>query len=124
MYSELTLKEFEWYLRDLFFRSSKSNREISILKKENVAENLKKYLRYKNLEILEIYNLLDIVLDKMHNDNIIKINEKNIEFRSKIERKQCDKCFYINYLFENEIIKCKRCNSPDLKEFPKKKDIQ
>lgn len=123
MYSEITLKEFEWYLRDLFFRNSKDtkNLEVDYLEKEKIAENLKNYLRYRDLDILEIHNLLDIVLERMVKDNIIKIDEKKVKIRLKIDRKQCTKCFYINYLWESEIIKCKRCDSSDLREFPPKK---
>ena len=126
MYSEITLNEFEWYLRDLFFRNSKDNKQLEIdyLEKERIAENLKNYLRYRDLDILEIHNLLDIVLERMVKDNIIKTDEKKVKIRSNIERKQCTKCFYINYLWENEIIKCKRCDTSDLREFqPKKKSI-
>ena len=122
----MTLKEFEWYLRDLFFRNSKDNKksEVDYLEKERIAENLKNNLRYRDLDILEIHNLLDIVLERMVKDNIIKIDEKKVKIRLNIERKQCTKCFYINYLWQNEIIKCKRCDSSDLREFqPKKKSI-
>jgi hypothetical protein len=123
MNSEIALKEFEWYLRDFFFRTGKNNKEKAIItmKIEKVAENLKNYLRYKDTDILEINNLLDTVLKKMHKDNIIKMNEKDIEFKAKAERKQCSICFYINYLYESEIKNCKRCKSNDLQEFPKRK---
>ena len=98
MYSEVALKEFDWYLRDLFFRTGKNNKDKTIItiKIDKVAESLKNYLRYKDTDILEINNLLDIVLKKMHGDNIIKINGENIEIKTRAERKQCGICLYIN----------------------------
>jgi hypothetical protein len=123
MYSEIALKEFDWYLRDFFFRTGKNNKDKTIItiKIDKVAESLKNYLRYRDTDILEINNLLDIVLKKMHGDNIIKINGEYIEIKTRAERKQCGLCLYINYLYENEIKNCKRCKSFDLQEFPKKR---
>jgi predicted Zn-ribbon and HTH transcriptional regulator len=124
MYSDIKLKEFEWYLRDLFFRTTSNNKNMDILvnfKRDEISSSLRKYLRYKNTDIEEISNLLEIVLNKLQKDNVLTIDNKNIKIDSKLKRKQCSNCFYINYLSINEPIQCSRCNSQDLHDFPKRK---
>lgn len=123
MYSEIKLKEFEWYLRDFLFRATNNNKNTDLLinfKKDDMSSSLRKYLRYKNSDIEEISNLLEIVLIKLQKDKVLTINNKNIKIEAKLTRTQCSKCFYINYLSINESIQCSRCNSPDLHKFPKR----
>jgi hypothetical protein len=123
MYSEIKLKEFEWYLRDFFFRASNNNKntEIAInFKRDEIPLSLREYLRYKHSSIEELSNLLEVVLIKLQKDNFLTIENKNIKIDSRLIRKQCSKCFYINYLSINESIQCSRCNSPYLHEFPKR----
>ena len=123
MYSEIKLKEFEWYLRDFFFRTINTNKNKNLLvsfKRDEILSSLRKYLRYKNSEIEEISNLLENVLIKMQKDNVLTTNNKDIKIDSQLTRKQCSKCFYINYLSKNEPIHCNRCNSPELREFRKR----
>ena len=123
MYSEIKLKEFEWYLRDFFFRTINTNKNKNLLvsfKRDEILSSLRKYLRYKNSEIEEISNLLENVLIKMQKDNVLTTNNKDIKIDSQLTRKQCSKCFYINYLSINEPIQCTRCNSLDMHDFPKR----
>ena len=123
MYSEIKLKEFEWYLRDFFFRYKDNNKNTDVLnnfKRDEIHSSLRKYLRYKNSDMEEISNLLEIVLIKLQKDKVLTIDNKNIKIDSKLVRKQCSKCFYINYLLLNEIIQCSRCDSLSLHEFPKR----
>jgi len=130
MYSEIKVKEFEWYLRDLFFRINKNNNNndkelIKDFRKEEIAKFLiKNYLRYRDFEFDEISNLLNIVLEDMQKNNILIIDNELIKIHSKFNRKQCTKCFYINYLSLNEGICCRRCHSNNLQEFPRKKNTQ
>jgi hypothetical protein len=126
VYTEITLKEFEWYLRDLFFRSNTNNNQkfIDSFKKEDIINTLlKKYLRYRNSEYAEISDLLNIVLTKLQKKKVIEFEEDNstVKLHSKFVRKQCKKCFYINYLSTNENPQCFRCNSGELQEFPNRK---
>jgi hypothetical protein len=126
VYSEITLKEFEWYLRDLFFRSGANNNPefIDSFEKEEIIDTLlKKYLRYRNSGYDEISGLLNIVLTNLESKKVIEFekNSNTIKIYSKFYRKQCKKCFYINYLSVNENIRCNRCNSAELHDFPNKK---
>ncbi len=125
MYSDVILKEFEWHLRDLFFKSNKSNNldyKMNFRKDEIVNSLIKNYLRYRNSDSDEIANLLNIVLENMQRNNVLMVMDNEIiKISSKFNRKQCIKCFYINYLSLNEPIRCHRCNSDNLQEFPKKK---
>jgi hypothetical protein len=123
MYSEIKLKEFEWYLRDFFFRSTNNNKNTDLVvnfKRDEIPSSLRKYLRYKSSDIEEISNLLEIVLIKLQKDKVLTTDIKSVKIDSKLIRKQCSKCFYINYLSTNEPIQCSRCKSPDLHEFPKR----
>ena len=123
MYSEYKIKEFEWYLRDFFFRVTNNNKNIDIVinfNRDEISLSLRKYLRYKHSSFEEISNILEVVLIKMQKDNVVIIDDKNIKINSKLIRKQCGKCFYINYLSENEQIQCSRCNSRYLHDSPKR----
>jgi hypothetical protein len=128
MYSKIKIKEFEWYLRDLFFRTNNNNNNdkdfINDFRKDEIARVLiKNYLRYRNSELDEISNLLNIVLENMQKNNILIVDNEKIKIHSKFNRKQCTKCFYINYLSLIEAICCSRCKSENLQEFPKKKNM-
>jgi hypothetical protein len=128
MYSDIKLKEFDWYLRDLFFRTNKNNnndKKIENFSKEEIAKFLiKNYLRYRNSGFDEISNLLNMVLDDMQKNNILIVDNEIIKIHSNFNRKQCAKCFYINYLSLKEDIHCRRCDSDNLQEFPKKKNMK
>lgn len=120
---KIVLKEFEWYLRDLFFRSSINNNQrfIDCFRKEDIINTLlKNYLRYRNSEYKEISDLLDIVLTGLNARNVLKYEKdtNDIILYSNFERKQCKKCYYVNYLSVNENIQCSRCNSVEMQEFP------
>ncbi len=126
MYSQTILKEFEWHLRDLFFRSNKNNNQdfIKYFRKDEVVNDIiNNYLRFRNSDPDEILNLLNRVLENMQKINVLMIvDSETIKISSNFNRKQCTKCFYINYLSINEHIQCSRCNSDNLQEFPKRKN--
>ena len=124
--SEIALKEFEWYLRDLFFRSNfnSSQTVIDRLDREDIINTLlKSYLRYRNYEYDKMSDLLNTVLASLDSKNVIKFEKDagSVIFLSKFDRKQCKKCYYINYLSINESIQCSRCNSLEIQEFPPRK---
>jgi predicted Zn-ribbon and HTH transcriptional regulator len=124
--SDIVLKEFEWYLRDLFFRSNFNNRQkaIDCINREEIINTLlKNYLRYRNYDYDKISNLLNTVLANLHAENVIKFEKdaNNVKLYSAFDRKQCRKCYYINYLSVNEKNQCSRCNSGEVQEFPSRK---
>lgn len=123
MNPEILLSEFEWYLRDYFFRIN--NKDNNAVKKrfsiKEISEYLhKNYLRYKSWELDQINEFLDKALAVMNEKKAImkKTGDSHIELYSNFDRKQCGHCFYINYLSINEEIKCQRCKSIELKDFP------
>ena len=125
MNSEVIVREFEWYLRDYFYKINKDKNEQELtkeFKKEEIPNALIKiYLRYRNSDPNEIKDLLNTVTSIMHKNNILFTNNDNINIYSNLDRKQCVQCYYINYLFKNEPIKCSKCNSKILREFPPSK---
>ncbi len=123
---EIELRELEWYLRDLFFRANANNSQIFIdrFRKEDIINTLlKNYLRYRNYEYEKISNRLNTVLTDLHSKNVLMFDKEidNIKLYSKFDRKQCKKCYYINYLSKNEDIQCSRCSSIEMQEFPPRK---
>ena len=116
------VKEFEWYLRDHFFR--KSNQGIVKFKKETLAEEIiNSYLRYRNSDIQMINEILTIVMKNLISRRVIQeINAdlQSIELTGKLSRLQCSDCFYISYLSINEARSCLRCSSNGLVDFPRK----
>ena len=114
------------YLRDLFFRSNVNNSQkvIDCFNREDIIDTLlKNYLRYRNYDYDKISDLLNTVLANLHSKNVIKFEKdsKNVTLCSVFDRKQCKKCYYINYLSINEKIQCSRCNSDEIQEFPSRK---
>lgn len=125
MNSEVKIKEFEWYLRDYFFKVNKDKNDKALtkeFKKDEIPNFLiKTYLRYRNSDLNEIRDLLNTVTSNMYKNNILIENNETISIYSNLDRKQCVQCYYINYLFKNESLQCSKCNSKDLREFPPKK---
>ncbi len=124
--SEIVLKEFEWYLRDLFFRSNVNNSQkvIDCFNREDIINTLlKNYLRYRNYDYDKISDLLNTVLANLRSKNVISFEKdsNNVKLYSVFDRKQCKKCYYINYLSINEKIQCSRCNSVEIQKFPSRK---
>jgi len=124
--TEILSFEFEWYLRDYFFRinnrndgefkSMFDNDEICSFMKEN-------YLKYRNWNMKEITELFSSVISDLHDRNvlIVKKDTRAVMLKSRFERKQCANCYYVNYLSTAESPNCHRCKSINLKDFPFKK---
>jgi hypothetical protein len=120
--SEVEIKEFEWYLRDYFFRQyNQGNQEFN---KETLVQGIRFYLRYRNSEWRKISALIDSVVESLSSRSVVVIKEVDgnpIRLTSGLSRLQCSKCFYISYLGSNEPMKCLRCSAMELHDFPKKK---
>ncbi|HKO65976.1 MAG TPA: hypothetical protein VJU13_12300 [Candidatus Nitrosocosmicus sp.] len=126
MNTEILSFEFEWYLRDYFFRVNNKNdedfkdtfdiNEICRYMKEN-------YLKYKNWNMEEITKLFNIVILDLHNRNVLifKNDVGAAILQSRFVRKQCSNCYYVNYLSSLEPPNCHRCKSDNLKDFPSRK---
>lgn len=135
-------KELEWYLRDFFFRINNS-KDIDKIAGLDISKKLSKedsqgfmskfqidevtrylrnnYLRYKNSDMYELSIIVENVMSNMEDLTVLrKENAKIIKLYSSFERKQCSTCFYINYISKNDNLKCQRCGSEKLTEFPKK----
>jgi hypothetical protein len=120
--SEIEIKEFEWYLRDYFFRQyNQGNQEFN---KDILIQGIRFYLRYRNFELRKIAALIDSAVESLSSRSVVVIKEVDvnpIRLTSGLSRLQCSKCFYISYLSSNEPMKCLRCSAMELHDFPKKK---
>ena len=126
MNTEILSFEFEWYVRDYFFRiNNRNHNDIkSIFDTNEICRFMKEnYLKYKNWNIEEITKLYNIVISDLHDRNvlIVKKDTDTIILKSRFVRKQCVNCYYINYLSSPESRNCHRCKSDNLKDFPSKK---
>jgi hypothetical protein len=131
---DIEIKEFEWYLRDYFFRQSNNNHDNSRQKfqKEKLGiEMMNLYLRYRNSNLEKLNELVNIVSENLLSRQVIikknsgnteaEDNDSSFELTSKLSRLRCSKCFYISYLSNNEPKNCLRCLSTELHDFPKRK---
>jgi hypothetical protein len=130
---DVEIKEFEWYLRDHFFRKSSNNNQGSRQKfqKDTLGkEMMNLYLRYRNSNLEKLNELVNIVSENLLSRQIIikrssntaaKDNDSSFELTSKLSRLQCSRCYYISYLANNEPKNCLRCSSTELHDFPKRK---
>ena len=131
---DIEIKEFEWYLRDHFFRQSSNNNQRSRQKfqKDTLGkEMINLYLRYRNSNLEKINELVNIVSENLLSRQVIikrssntaaeDNNDSSFELTSKLSRLQCSRCFYISYLADNERKNCLRCSSTELHDFPRRK---
>ena len=126
MNTEILSFEFEWYLRDYFFRINNRNDQHfkSIFDNNEICRFMKEnYLKYKNWSIEEITKLFNIVISDLLDRNvlIVKKDTNLVVLKSRFTRKQCANCYYINYFSSSEPPNCHRCKSDNLKDFPSKK---
>ena len=132
---DIEVKEFEWYLRDYFFRQSSTNNNNHGSRQKFQKETLGKemmnmYLRYRNSNLEKLNELVNLVTEnllsrqviiKQSSDRTEKDNNSSLELTSELSRLQCSKCFYISYLSNDEPKSCLRCSSTELHDFPKRK---
>jgi hypothetical protein len=124
--TEILSFEFEWYLRDYFFRVNNRNGEDfeSIFDNNEICSYMKEnYLKYRDWKVEEITKLFNTVIYDLHDRNvlIVKKDTGKIILKSRFVRKQCSNCYYINYLSSSESMNCHRCKSDNLKDFPPRK---
>jgi hypothetical protein len=131
---DIEIKEFEWYLRDHFFRqsSNKNQRRRQKFQKDTLGkEMMNLYLRYRNSNLEKLNELVNIVSENLLSRQVIikrssntateDSNDSSFELTSKLSRLQCSRCFYISYLADNERKNCLRCSSAELHDFPRRK---
>ena len=120
MFNDIEIKEFEWYLRDYFFRQSNSQQDSRhIFQQERVGiEMMNLYLRYRNSNLEKLNELVNIVSENLisrhvliKKSNKITADNSSLELTNKLSRLQCSKCFYISYLGIEEPRNCLRCSS-------------
>jgi ssDNA-binding Zn-finger/Zn-ribbon topoisomerase 1 len=119
--TDVKIRELDWYLRDHLFKQSNKGR-LEFEQKILPSEMIKTYLRYRDENIDEISQLVDIVVGDLLHHQVIKMSDSHsFELSSTLRRLQCAKCYYISYLAEEEEQACLRCNSRTLAEFPNKR---
>jgi hypothetical protein len=121
---DVEIKEFEWYLRDHIFRQSNNQGRHKFQKETLVKEMMNLYLRYRNSNLENLNEMVNLVSENLLSRKVIKMNsdtDKSLEVTSNLSRLQCSKCFYISYLSSNEPKNCLRCSCTELYDFPKRK---
>lgn len=118
--TDVRIRELDWYLRDHLFRQSNKGRQ-EFEQRVLPSELIKTYLRYRNDDLDQISQLVDIVVGNLLHQHVIKKKGvDSFELHGTLKRLQCSKCYYVSILAEAEEIACLRCNSRTLDEFPKK----
>lgn len=121
---EIEVKEFEWYLRDHFFRQSNNQGKQKFQSETLAKELMNLYLRYRNSNLENLNEMIDLVSESLLSRHVIKRSsdtDNSLELTGKLSRLQCSKCFYISYLSSNELKNCLRCSRTELHDFPKRK---
>jgi hypothetical protein len=118
--NEREIKEFEWYLRDYFFRRQSNQGKQQFQKEILGDEMINLYLRYRNSNPEKMNNMINIVLENLASLKVITNTDNSIELTTSLSRLQCSICFYISYLSNNEPRNCLRCSSTQLHNFPRK----
>jgi hypothetical protein len=120
LFNEREIKEFEWYLRDYFFRRQSNQGKQQFQKEILGDEMINLYLRYRNSNPEKMNNMINIVLENLASLQVITNTDNSIELTTSLSRLQCSICFYISYLSNNEPRNCLRCSSTQLHNFPRK----
>ena len=122
--NNVQLFEFEWYLRDYLFRANNNNKSgefCLVFETKDIVNTLhEKYLRFKTWTVAEIRDTLLNVLPIMQKRGALDNNlaPDIVQLKSKLERRQCAVCYYVNCLGTAEPEKCLRCHSEKLVQFP------
>jgi hypothetical protein len=96
---DVEIKEFEWYLRDHIFRQSNNQGRHKFQKETLVKEMMNLYLRYRNSNLENLNEMVNLVSENLLSRKVIKMNSdtnKSLELTSNLSRLQCSKCFYIS----------------------------
>ncbi len=124
--TEVKIREMDWYLRDHLYRQS--NAGITAFRRESLpSEMATLYLRYSGVDLQQLSDIITPVVENLVNRKVLEAQgDGGNDLRllgNHLYRLQCanPKCFYINYLGENEPRVCLRCQHNELHDFPKKK---
>jgi hypothetical protein len=120
LFNKREIKEFEWYLRDYFFRRQSNQGKQQFQKEILGDEMINLYLRYRSSNPEKMNNMINIVLENLASLQVIANTDNSIELTTSLSRLQCSICFYISYLSNNESRNCLRCSSTQLHNFPRK----
>jgi hypothetical protein len=120
MSTDPIVRELEWYLRDHLFRQSNTGK--TSFRRELLPNEMKAfYLRYRNSDLDQLSNIMNSVVETLIVEKVLRQDRNELKLLGKMTRRQCVKCFYINYLIESEPRACLRCRHKDLQDFPRKK---
>lgn len=119
-YTDIKVRELDWYLRDHLFRQLNAGKTI-FLKESLPREMSALYLKYRGADLQYLSCIMGIVLEALVAKNVLQQNGNELKLTDNLCRLQCSKCFYINYLAKAEPRMCQRCQHNDLHDFPKKK---
>lgn len=114
------IRELDWYIRDHFFRQSntgKTSFRLGSLPNDMVTL----YLRYRGTDPQVLSDKMEPVIANLVSRKVLEQNGNEIGLTGRLERFQCAKCFYINYLIDAEPRECMRCQGNELRVFEKKK---
>ncbi|MCI0563613.1 MAG: hypothetical protein MN733_34505 [Nitrososphaera sp.] len=118
--TDASIRELDWYLRDHFFRQSISgtnafNREVL------PSDMIRLYLRYRETDPRQLSETMNPVIENLLSRKVLESNGNDLKLSGNLDRFQCAKCFYINYLTASEPRLCMRCQHTELRDFPKKR---
>ena len=121
--NKVQLFEIEWYFRDYLFRANNNNKSgefCMVFAIKDIVNTLhEKYLRFRTWTVIEIGDALLSVLPIMEKRGVLdsELPLGIVQLKSKLERKQCRECYYINYLGAEEVKECQRCGCKELVQF-------
>jgi hypothetical protein len=120
--SNVAIRELDWYLRDHLFRQSNADK-TSFRRESLPSEMAALYLKYRGADLQQLSETMTSVIEDLVARNVLEQNGNQLKLSGKLSRLQCAnaKCFYINYLAEDEPRACLRCQHSELHDFPKKK---
>lgn len=113
------IRELDWYVRDHLFRQSnagKTSFRLESLPNDLVAL----YLRYRGTNPQTLAERMIPVISSLVARKVLEQTGNELGLANRLERFQCAKCFYINYLTDAEPRACMRCQGTELRDFQKK----
>ena len=119
--TDVKIRELDWYLRDHLFRQSNKGRQ-EFEQRMLPSEIIKTYLRYRNDDIDEISQLVDIVVGNLLHQHVIKKKDgRFVRATWHSEASSMLQMLLCIVSWGSRGIACLRCNSRTLEEFPKKR---
>jgi hypothetical protein len=118
--AETAVKELDWYLRDHFFRQSAKGKN-AFTRESLPNEMVELCHRYRDNDPRQLSETMTPVIENMVSRKVVAQNGSELTLMGSLTRLQCSKCFYINYLVDEEPRECMKCRHLELNVFPKKK---